>query len=126
MGNAHYRSQSPLPNMPRAGTRVWLEARQADLLPVPCFHVIFITQEPITAIASQNKRVVYDILFRSIATTLRTEPEVGAVCGKAACTNLCGGREVTGVLTTTSASLLLDTKRHSNSAVECPLSWVKT
>jgi hypothetical protein len=50
----------------------WLEARKADLLPVPYFHVVFTLPEPIAAIALQNKRVVYDILFRSTAATLRT------------------------------------------------------
>lgn len=50
----------------------WLEARQADLLPVPYFHVVFTIPEPIAAIALQNKRIVYDILFRSTAATLRT------------------------------------------------------
>lgn len=50
----------------------WLEARQADLLPVPYFHVVFTIPAPIAAIALQNKRVVYDILFRSTAATLRT------------------------------------------------------
>ncbi|MBV8870150.1 MAG: IS91 family transposase [Acetobacteraceae bacterium] len=50
----------------------WLEARQADLLPVPYFHVVFTIPELIGAIALQNKRVVYDILFRSAAATLRT------------------------------------------------------
>jgi hypothetical protein len=49
----------------------WLEARQADLLPVPYFHVVFTIPEPIAALALQNKRVVYDILFRSTAVTLR-------------------------------------------------------
>jgi hypothetical protein len=50
----------------------WLEARQAELLPVPYFHVVFTIPEPIAAIALQNKRVVYNILFRSTAATLRT------------------------------------------------------
>jgi len=39
---------------------------------VPYFHVVFTLPEPIAAIALQNKRVVYDILFRSMAATLRT------------------------------------------------------
>jgi len=39
---------------------------------VPYFHVVFTMPEPIAAIALQNKRVVYDILFRSTAATLRT------------------------------------------------------
>jgi hypothetical protein len=50
----------------------WLEARQADLLPVPYFHVVFTIPETIAAVALQNKRVIYDILFRSTAATLRT------------------------------------------------------
>ena len=50
----------------------WLEARQADLLPVPYFHVVFTIPETIAAVALQNKRVVYDILFRTTAATLRT------------------------------------------------------
>lgn len=50
----------------------WLEARQADLLPVPYFHVVFTIPEPIAAVALQNKRVVYNILFRATAATLRT------------------------------------------------------
>jgi Putative transposase/Transposase zinc-binding domain len=50
----------------------WLEARQSDLLPVPYFHVVFTIPEPIAAIALQNKRVVYNILFGSTAATLRT------------------------------------------------------
>jgi len=41
---------------------LWLEARKADLLPVPYFHVVFTIPEPIAAIALQNKRVVYDNL----------------------------------------------------------------
>ncbi|BDB28914.1 hypothetical protein CTP10_R63270 (plasmid) [Cupriavidus sp. P-10] len=50
----------------------WLDDRQADLLPVPYFHVVFTLPEPIAAIAFQNKRVVYDILFQATADTLRT------------------------------------------------------
>ena len=50
----------------------WLEARQADLLPVPYFHVVFTIPEPVAAVALQNRRVVYNILFRATAATLRT------------------------------------------------------
>lgn len=50
----------------------WLEDRQADLLPVGYFHVVFTLPEPIAAIAYQNKVVVYDILFHATAETLRT------------------------------------------------------
>jgi hypothetical protein len=50
----------------------WLEDRQAELLPVEYFHVIFTVPEEIAAIAYQNKEVVYGILFRATAETLRT------------------------------------------------------
>ncbi|MEM5292652.1 transposase zinc-binding domain-containing protein, partial [Paraburkholderia sabiae] len=51
----------------------WLERRQAELLPeTEYFHVVFTLPEPIAALAYQNKRVLYDMLFRASAETLRT------------------------------------------------------
>ena len=50
----------------------WLDARQAELLDTPYFHVVFTVPQEIAAIAYQNKRVVYNILFRATAETLRT------------------------------------------------------
>jgi hypothetical protein len=50
----------------------WLEDRQAELLDVPYFHVVFTVPDQIAAIAFQNQTVVYDILFRSASETLRT------------------------------------------------------
>ena len=50
----------------------WLEERAEDLLPVEYFHVVFTMPEDIAAIALQNKRVVYGILFTASAATLRT------------------------------------------------------
>jgi hypothetical protein len=50
----------------------WLEARMADLLPVSYFHVVFTLPEQLASLALQNKRVVYNILFASVAETLRT------------------------------------------------------
>jgi Putative transposase/Transposase zinc-binding domain len=50
----------------------WLQDRQAELLPVEYFHVVFTVPQEIAAIAYQNKAVVYDILFRATAETLRT------------------------------------------------------
>jgi Putative transposase/Transposase zinc-binding domain len=49
----------------------WLADRQAELLDVPYFHVVFTVPEPIAAIAFQNQTVVYDILFRAASETLR-------------------------------------------------------
>ncbi len=50
----------------------WLAARQAELLPVPYFHVVFTVPAPVAEIAFQNKETVYAILFRAAAETLRT------------------------------------------------------
>jgi hypothetical protein len=50
----------------------WLADRQAELLPVPYFHVVFTLPAPIAAIALQNKAVVYDMLFAAAAETVRT------------------------------------------------------
>jgi Putative transposase/Transposase zinc-binding domain len=49
----------------------WLAARQADLLPVPYFHVVFTLPAPVAAMAFQNKEVIYTILFKTAAETLR-------------------------------------------------------
>ncbi|MEE3504270.1 IS91 family transposase [Acidiphilium acidophilum] len=65
----------------------WLEARQAELLPVPYYHVVFTLPALAAEIAFQNKRIVYTILFRAAADALRdiaADPqhlgaEVGAV-----------------------------------------------
>jgi hypothetical protein len=65
----------------------WLEARQAELLPVPHYHLVFTVPVPAAEIAFQNKRVVYAILFRAAAAALRdiaADPrhlgaEIGAV-----------------------------------------------
>ena len=63
----------------------WLEDRQAELLDVPYFHVVFTVPEEVAVIAFQNQTVVYDILFRAASETLRTiaaDPEhLGAEIG---------------------------------------------
>ena len=48
----------------------WLQQRQAELLPVEYFHVVFTLPEPVARVAFYNKEVVYDILFRTTAQTL--------------------------------------------------------
>jgi len=49
----------------------WIEDRQTELLNCPYYHVVFTVPEEIAAIAYQNKEVVYDILFRTTAGTLK-------------------------------------------------------
>jgi Putative transposase/Transposase zinc-binding domain len=50
----------------------WVAARQAELLPVPYFHVVFTLPAPVAEIAFQNKAKVYAILFKAAAETLCT------------------------------------------------------
>jgi hypothetical protein len=52
--------------------RQWLEAREADLLPVEYYHLVFTLPAPIAAIAYYNKTVIYGLLFEIAARTLRT------------------------------------------------------
>ena len=55
----------------RAAQR-WLEARQADLLPVEYYHVVFTVPAPLSAIAYTNKAAIYRLLFDVAAQTLLT------------------------------------------------------
>jgi predicted RNA-binding Zn-ribbon protein involved in translation (DUF1610 family) len=52
--------------------RRWLADRQADLLPVPYYHVVFTLPAPISGLAFHNKAVLYNVLFEVAAETLRT------------------------------------------------------
>ena len=65
--------------------RRWLAAREADLLPVPYYHVVFTLPAPISRIAYTNKAVLYGLLFDVAAETLRriaTDPKhLGAQIG---------------------------------------------
>jgi hypothetical protein len=49
----------------------WLEARQADVLPVPYAHVVFTLPQALAPLALQNPKVVYDLLLRTVAHTLQ-------------------------------------------------------
>ena len=50
----------------------WLAARSAELLPVPYCHVVFTLPQEVSALALQNPRVIYSLLFRAASETLRT------------------------------------------------------
>jgi hypothetical protein len=60
------------PKCQAAAAKEWLADRQADLLPVPYFHVVFTLPGPIADIAYHNKAVVYDLLLKTAAETLIT------------------------------------------------------
>ena len=60
------------PKCQGSAAREWLAEREAELLPVPYFHVVYTLPAPIADIAYQNKAQVYGILFKASAeTTLR-------------------------------------------------------
>jgi len=69
------------PKCQGAAAKDWLAAREADLLPVGYFHVVFTLPAEIAPIASQNKAVVYDLLFRTAAETLLTIAPTGQARG---------------------------------------------
>ena len=48
----------------------WLAARSAELLPVPYFHVVFTLPHELSALVLQNKRLLYDLLFRASSASL--------------------------------------------------------
>ncbi len=58
------------PKCQGAAARDWLAARQAELLPVEYYHVVFTLPAPISDIAYHNKAAVYAILFKAAAETL--------------------------------------------------------
>ena len=60
------------PKCQAAAARQWLEDREAELLPVPYYHVVFTLPAKIGAMAFHNKAAVYDLLFRTAAETLTT------------------------------------------------------
>jgi len=60
------------PKCQGAARMEWLAARQAELLPVAYFHVVFTLPAPLAEIAFHNKATVYAILFKAAAETLRT------------------------------------------------------
>jgi len=60
------------PKCQGAAARDWLAARQADLLPVGYFHLVFTLPAEIADLAYQNKAVVYDILFKASSEALLT------------------------------------------------------
>jgi len=65
----------PLSTPPKcqgAAAREWLAAREADLLPVGYFHVVFTLPAEVADIAFHNKSVVYDLLFKAASETMMT------------------------------------------------------
>src|SRR3979490_503108 len=60
------------PKCQAAAAKDWLAAREADLLPVPYFHVVFPLPAAIADIAYQNEALIYDLLFKVSTETVTT------------------------------------------------------
>lgn len=58
------------PKCGSAARAAWLEARQAELLPVPYFHLVFTLPSELATLALSNRRLLYDLLFRAATQTL--------------------------------------------------------
>ena len=58
------------PKCQGAAAKEWLAEREAELLPVPYYHVVFTLPAAIADIAYQNKAVIYNLLFKASAETL--------------------------------------------------------
>jgi hypothetical protein len=73
------------PKCQGAAAKEWLAEREAELLPVPYYHVVFTLPAQVADIAYQNKTVIYDILFKASAealTTIAADPKhLGARIG---------------------------------------------
>ena len=60
------------PKCQGAAARSWLAEREADLLPIGYFHVVFTLPAEVADIAGQNKAIIYDLLFRAASETMMT------------------------------------------------------
>ena len=58
------------PKCQAGAAKAWLAAREAELLPVLYFHLVFTLPKPIADIAHQNKREIYNLLMRASADTV--------------------------------------------------------
>src|ERR1700678_4023978 len=60
------------PKCQGAAARAWLADREADLLPVPYYHIVFTLPAAVADIAYHNKATLYDLLFKASSETLMT------------------------------------------------------
>lgn len=58
------------PKCQSSAARRWLQKREAEVLPIRYFHVVFTVPEEIAKIALGNQKIVYGILFRCVSATL--------------------------------------------------------
>src|SRR5689334_14367268 len=100
-----------------AAAEAWLRAREAELLPVPYFHVVFTLPAALGGIAYQNKAKVYGLLLKAAAealTTIAADPRLlGARIGVAARDHPRSGSRTEGLSGSQSPRLELRSGSHS-------------
>jgi len=64
-----------LPEVSTSARERWLEKRRRELLPTPYVHMVFTLPRPLAPLALQNKKVVYDLLFRTSAKRFSKSPD---------------------------------------------------
>ena len=94
------------PKCQGGAAREWLAEREAELLPVPYFHVVFTLPAALRDIAYQNKAVVYDLLFKASSEAVLTIAADRKHLGSALSL-------ITGSRVTTESSEMRQTKPHS-------------
>jgi hypothetical protein len=94
------------PKCQAAADREGLAAREAELLPLPYFHVVFTLPSAIGDIAYQNQAVVYDLLFKASSEAVLTIAADPKHLGSALSL-------ITGSRVTTESSEMRQTKPHS-------------
>jgi hypothetical protein len=67
------------PKCQGAAAKDWLAEREAELLPVPYFHVVFTLPAALADLAYQNKAVIYDLLFKAPSEALLTIAAVPSI-----------------------------------------------
>ena len=60
------------PKCQGAAAREWMAAREAELLPIPYFHVVFTLPSAIGDVAYHNKAMIYDLLFKASSEAMLT------------------------------------------------------
>ena len=77
------------PKCQGAASRRWLAEREAELLPVPYFHVVYTLPSELRDIAYQNKRMVYDLLMKAAAETTLASPPIPSASARASVSRPC-------------------------------------
>jgi hypothetical protein len=77
------------PKCQAAAAKEWLAEREAELLPVGYFHLVFTLPGPIADIAYHNKTVIYDLLFTAAAEATLTTPPIPSGLAPRSASPLC-------------------------------------